>query len=411
MTNPIQLQPQASQGVAAVSAPHSNGEALATTFDLSAVPRELGRVEAAEPGATLICLGGLHGNEPAGVLAIDRVLKQISRRPEGLCGRMIGLTGNVGALAAGRRFVQDDLNRIWRPSRVEQLSLRPEPLNDEDQELVELNSALSRILDEAPGRVYLLDLHTISGPGPAFAILDDTLQNREVALDFPVPLVLGLEEELGGTLASYMTAQGVTVVGFEAGMHDDPTSVDRAASAIWIALDSCGVLEHETRSEVVAARDLLRRQAHCPARIVEVRYRHNVGEGESFEMDPGFSSFDPVEAGQEIGTARDGRVRASRSGLLLMPLYQDQGNDGFFIVNEVRPAWLPVSAVVRRLGLERFLHLLPGVERHPNRRQTFIVDRRYALWFARQLFHLLGFRQEGKDGPRLTMTRRRDQLR
>ena len=94
-----------------------------------------------------------------------------------------------------------------------------------------------------------------------------------------------------------------------------------------------------------------------------------------------------------------------------MPLYQDQGNDGFFIVNEVRPAWLPVSAVVRRLGLERFLHLLPGVERHPNRRQTFIVDRRYALWFARQLFHLLGFRQEGKDGPRLTMTRRRDQLR
>jgi len=30
---------------------------------------------------------------------------------------------------------------------------------------------------------------------------------------------------------------------------------------------------------------------------------------------------------------------------------------------------------------------------------------------ARQLFHLLGFRQEGRDGPRLTMTRRRDQLR
>ena len=202
MTNPIQYQPQMSQAAPAVSVPESNGEALAATFDLSAVPRELGRVEAAEPGPTLICLGGLHGNEPAGVLAIDRVLKQIFRRSEGLRGRLIGLTGNITALAAGRRFVRHDLNRIWRPGRVEQLSALAGPLNDEDQELVELNASLSRILDEAPGRVYLLDLHTISGPGPAFAILDDTLQNREVALDFPVPLVLGLEEKLGGTLAN-----------------------------------------------------------------------------------------------------------------------------------------------------------------------------------------------------------------
>ena len=34
---------------------------------------------------------------------------------------------------------------------------------------------------------------------PALAILDDTLPNREIAMDFPVPLVLGLEEELGAT--------------------------------------------------------------------------------------------------------------------------------------------------------------------------------------------------------------------
>ena len=411
MTTSIRHGPQAERATAAVPVPGPNRKTLVTSFDLSSVPRELGRVQATEPGPTLICLGGLHGNEPAGVLAIDRVLKEIHRRPDGLCGRMVGLTGNLQALAVGRRFVQQDLNRIWRPSRVEQLAALPGPLLDEDQELVELHAELNRILDEAPDRVYLLDLHTISGPGPAFAILDDTLQNREVALDFPVPLVLGLEEKLGGTLASYMTARGVTVVGFEAGMHDDPTSVDRAVAAIWVVLDSCGVIEHESRSEVVAARDLLRRQSQCPARIVEVRYRHNVEEGDSFEMDPGFMSFDAIGAGQEMGTSRTGRVKAPRSGLLLMPLYQDQGSDGFFLVDEVRPVWLPISATVRRLRLERFLHLLPGVQRHPERLQTFIVDRRYARWMARQLFHLLGFRQEGKDGPRLTMTRRRDQLR
>ena len=399
------------QGIGALAVPESQGGVAEPILDLSSVPRELGRVEAVESGPTLICLGGLHGNEPAGVLAIDRVLKQIYRRPSGLRGRMVGLAGNRRALAAGCRFVNHDLNRAWKPGRVEQLTVLPGPLDDEDQELVELSASLSSIIDEAPGRIFLLDLHTISGPGPAFAILDDTLQNREVALDFPVPLVLGLEEQLGGTLASYMTARGATVVGFEAGLHDDPASVDRAAAAIWIALDSSGVFEHESRSEVVAARDLLRRQADCSARVVEVRYRHSVADGDAFEMDPGFSGFQPIGAGQEVGSTRRGRVRAPRSGLLLMPLYQDQGNDGFFLVDEVRPAWLPISAAVRRFGVDRFLHLLPGVERDPNRHQTFVVDRRFARWWARQLFHLLGFRREGRDGPRLIMTRRRDQLR
>ncbi len=411
MTTSTHPRSQKKPVIGAATATDSHGGVGEPTLDLSTVSRELGRVEAADPGPTLICLGGLHGNEPAGVLAIDRVLEQIYRRPEGLAGRFVGIAGNRRALAADCRFLAHDLNRAWKPSSVERLAALPGPLGDEDEELVELNASLSRIVDEAPGRIYLLDLHTISGPGPAFAILDDTLQNREVALDFPVPLVLGLEEELGGTLASYMTAQGATVVGFEAGLHDDPGSVDRAAAAIWIALDSCGVFEHESRSEVVAARELLRRQADGLARIVEVRYRHSVDEGESFQMDPGFSSFDPVGAGQEVGTGRNGRVRAPRSGLLLMPLYQEQGNDGFFLASEVRPIWLPVSTAVRRLGVERFLHWLPGVERHPSRRQTFVVDRRYARWSARQLFHLLGFRQEGKAGPRLTMRRRRDQLR
>jgi hypothetical protein len=274
-----------------------------------------------------------------------------------------------------------------------------------------LHASLTEVIGQAEGRVYLLDLHTTSAPGPAFAILDDTLPNREVALDFPVPLVLGLEEKLSGTLASYMTARGVTVVGFEAGPHADPASVDRAAAAIWIALDSCGLFEAGSRSEVVAARDLLSRQTGTAARMVEVRYRHPVDARDGFRMDPGFASFEPIRAGQAVGSSLAGRVRSPRSGLLLMPLYQDQGNDAFFLVDEVRPVWMPISAALRRLHLERFLHLLPGVQPHPDRPQTFVVDRRYARWWARQLFHLLGFRQENQDGPRLTMTRRQDRLR
>jgi succinylglutamate desuccinylase len=366
-------------------------------------------VGATESGPTLICLAGLHGNEPAGLSAFVRVQERLTSQPEGLEGHLIGLTGNRKALAENRRYLVHDLNRIWHRDRVADLRATPVPVEAEDQELRELDYALQSVLDESQGRVFLIDLHTTSGPGGAFAILDDTLPNREIAMDFPVPLVLGLEEELGGTLAAYSTALGITVVGFEAGKHDDPLAVDQAEAAIWIAMDSCGVLQPGSRIEVEQARRLLAARNGVSSKIVEVRFRHHIDKRYGFEMNPGLSSFRPVKAGEVLASASSGPITAPQAGLLLMPLYQDQGEDGFFIVREVQPFWLSISKMLRGLGFEKLLHLLPGVRRHPELPGSFIVDRHYARWLARQMFHLLGFRRVGREGRTLVMSKRRDQ--
>ena len=42
------------------------------------------------------------------------------------------------------------------------------------------------------------------------------------------------------------------------------------------------------------------------------------------------------------------------------------------------------------------------------RREILEVDRRLARFYALRLFHLLGFRREGKDGEILVLTRRQD---
>ena len=225
----------------------------AAAWAMTDLPRELGRVSGDSTGPTLICVAGLHGNEPTGVLACRRVLARVAEVSSTLRGTAIGLSGNLQALAAGRRFLDRDLNRLWSQRFVEQ-ARRGEQSIAEARELVTLDSALTKILEEAPGRVFLLDLHTTASHGAPFAILDDTLANREIALDFPVSLVLGLEEEVAGTLASYLTTRGVTVVGFEAGQHDDPRSLGWAEAAIWIALESCGVLPSGVQPEVPHAR-------------------------------------------------------------------------------------------------------------------------------------------------------------
>lgn len=370
-------------------------------------PRILGELRGPEDGPLLICVGSLHGNEPAGALALKRLFAELQGKDLGLCGSMIGLAGNQRALAASCRYLENDLNRYWNPERVKRLRQTDVPLENEDDELRDLDRILQGLLAEANGRpAFFLDLHTTSGHGAAFANLDDTLPNRAFALDFPVTLVVGIEEELAGTLASYLNDAGVVTVGFESGQHDEPKAVDRAIAAIWIALEAAGVIPPGSRPEVKAARQELKEHRGERPHVVEVLRRHAIAPGDHFKMEPGFYNFQPIEAGQILAHDEHGPVLAPISGLLLMPLYQRQGDDGFFLCRQIRPLWLKLSGFLRRRNLERYLHLMPGVKRNPELRESYIVDRRYARFFALEVFHLLGFRRHGEASRYLVMTRR-----
>ena len=368
------------------------------------LPRVLGRLGEGTP--VLVCVAGIHGNEPSGVLGLRRVLDELTGCEETLRGTLVGLVGNREALASGRRYVERDLNRIWTASEIATAIAGEEAAGSETRELTELWRELAPLV-EGPSPPIVLDLHSTSGHGPPFVVLEDTLANRAFGRAFPAPLVLGIEEELAGTLTHFLTARRVVNVGFEAGQHDDPLSVDRAAAAVWIALGAAGLLP-PTHPEVSRARRWLAdRTARYPA-VVEVRGRHPLHPEDGFRMRPGFESFQTVQRGQILADDVRGEIAARADGLLLMPLYQVQGDDGFFLTRPVSRRWLSLSARVRRLRLDRVLHLLPGVSRCPDAPRSFRVDTRVARWLVPELFHLLGFRRSGPAGRILTMVRRHD---
>lgn len=378
-------------------------------LDLGEIPRVLG-CQTGDPGSTLIVVGGVHGNESSGVIALRRVLDRLEEaEPQvRLRGTVHGIAGNLGALREGVRYLDEDLNRLWRPDRLEQVRqgiLR----SAEDRELCEVDREIEAARARAEGRVFILDLHTTSGPGPAFTVLDDTLPNREFALELGMPVVLGIEEELKGTLMNHVSAEGLTGVGFEGGQHENPRAVDRAEAAIWVALQVANILDPDDLPEIVRAHELLRQDGDGLPEVVEVLYRHPIAPEDQFQICPGLSGFEWVEEGQLLAHDRKGEVRAPAKGMLLMPLYQAQGNEGFFLVQPVRPTWLKVSETLRRWNLENYLHWLPGVERHPEISDTFRVDRRWARFGALELFHLLGYRRASPREERvLVLTRRPD---
>ena len=351
----------------------------------------IGSVVGPQPGPTLITIGGIHGNEPAGVLAAERVLPRLRELRAAIRGEIIFLRGNTRALERKVRYVDVDFNRQWTSATIaanrSHLSSTSEGIEQSDL-LIHLTDTLRR----ARGEIYFLDLHTTSAQSEPFATVGDTLRNRSFALKIPLMIVLGLEEQIEGTLLEYLNNLGVVTLGFEAGQHEALSSVDHHEAMIWNAVVATGNLAGEHVADLEHWQSVLKR-AGRGSRVIEVRYRHAIRPDDNFRMEPGFRSFEPVTRGQLLARDRSGDIVARESGLILMPLYQALGDDGFFLAREVKRFWLNVSATLRRLRFGNFMHFLPGVRRDRRNTDVLVINTRIARLLPLQVFHLLGFRK------------------
>jgi hypothetical protein len=359
-----------------------------------------------EAGPTLVIVGSVHGNEPSGSEALRVVANKLRTRANELNGRVFFLAGNVRALRSKVRFIDTDLNRHWTKQNLTSIASSEENTVSEDKELLELSMVLQEILDSAEDEVYVLDLHTTSAYGLSFATVGDTLRNRHFAQMFPVTMLLGIEEQLEGTLLEYLSNEGAVTLGFEGGQHSSAAAVANHESMIWLALVNTGITSADDVSDIQSYRQTLQ-HACGRTRIVEIRHREPVAPSDSFVMRPGFNNFDPVGRGEILAQNRRGHIKAVESGMILMPLYQKKGEDGFFIGREVAPFWIRLSELMRRLKLARWMYILPGVRRHPTDAESLIVNTAVARLFPLQIFHLLGFRKRVWERSQLIVSRRK----
>lgn len=372
------------------------------------LPRVLGTYGGHTDGPLVICLGGIHGNEPAGVIAAQRVLEWLHTHQPPFRGELLALAGNRAALLNKTRYLAQDLNRVWSLERISafRAGTWKEPAGPEDEEQRELLAAIDKALARRRGPVIFLDLHTTSAVGIPFTVIADTLLNRQLARSLPAPVILGLEEHLDATTLNYMNDCGYIAVGFEGGQNEALTSVEHHELALWTTLITAGCIRRADVPHASALHEKLAQQTKTVPPILEICYRHAVQPEDQFVMEPGFENFQRIERGQLLARDRRGEIRAQESSYILMPLYQSQGTDGFFLVREVKPVWLTVSAPMRQWQLEKFLPWLPGVRRHPEHSETLIVNPKIARWFVIKFFHLLGFRRQREEEGKLIVSRR-----
>ena len=316
-------------------------------LDAGSVSRVIGHVRGAAPGPMLVVVAGIHGNEPAGVLAARRVHARLQAFGLALRGDLVLLAGNVAALARGVRSVARDLNRGWTRERLASLPAASDA-SSEDLEQRQLYDAIESARRDARGPVTFLDLHSTSAHGIPFAMAHDRPAELEFSRQFPLPVIVGLLELVDSTLLEFLRREGCMTLGIEAGQNDAESSIDHHEAVLWIALAAVGLAPPETLPELAQCRRLLAAARGQLPHVMRIEHRHAISPADRFEMLPGFANIERVREGQLLARDRGGEIRAERNGILLLPLYQAQGDDGFFLGREVAESGDPIETASRR---------------------------------------------------------------
>ena len=311
--------------------------------------RIIGSFTGSKHGALVIAFGGVHGNELAGVKALQEVFFLLDQEPKyspdfNFSGRFVGLVGNLKALHHGSRFMQQDMNRMWTPAGVEHILAKPKSERlEEEVEIAELYECiLENILEYRPTALVLLDLHTTSAEGGIFCIPSNTPASLRLAKELHAPVILGLLDGIKGTLLHFAEAGKFRINGmpehcigiaFEGGQHHDPLSVSRCIAAVINCLKAAGCID--TRHVDTRHDHILLEYAETLPKVTRLEHVHHIDAGDHFVMKPGYVNFQAIQKGEHLADDVSGAILSPLTGRILMPLYQPQGTDGFFIIRDL----------------------------------------------------------------------------
>lgn len=303
------------------------------------------RYDGPQKGPLLICFGAMHGNEPAGVKAIEYVMKMLEVEPIKnpsfkYTGRFLGVIGNLKAYNEQKRFLKKDLNRQFIPELIQNLARSAEdPLDPEEQELKEILVLVKEEIKEyQPEKLIVLDLHTTSSFGGIFTICQNNPDVINVAYALHAPIVLGMLKGLKGTTLHYFTKDNLGIdtmaITFESGQHNEELSVNRAIAGIICLMKEIKSIKEEDVENY--HEEIIKKYSENLPQLTTLVEHFPITEHDEFQMIPGFRNFQPVQKDQLLAYCNTTPITSKQDGLILMPLYQKQGEDGYFIVQKIK---------------------------------------------------------------------------
>lgn len=208
---------------------------MKSLFEQLKIP-EVIKIDSEISGPKVVFFGSIHGNEPSGRAAIERLFFDLSSGFIKLKNGSVTLgRGNRIAINANKRYVQYNLNRLFKNEYAE----------DMDMNSYEFKRAqeLKTVLEDAD---YFLDLHSASIANEPFVIVE------KQHVDFFSKLGIGKmitgwskfsDSTIAGDTENFANNHGVVSATLESGSHFDINSYDLAYETVIKMLINLGMID------------------------------------------------------------------------------------------------------------------------------------------------------------------------
>jgi succinylglutamate desuccinylase len=243
--------------------------------------------------ASVLLSVGVHGDETGPIEMVAHAVEALSRSPDELAVDLMLCVGNIDAIAAGKRFVDADLNRMFRTERGDLAGTFEAGRADA------LIAATRGFFDGAGPQRWHLDLHTAirASRYPKFAIVPELI-----------------EQQARSRLIGWLGQGGIEAVIMNpksAGTYSYWTAEQHGAAASTVELGRVGTLGKNDLSQFAAMsaalHDLLRGmplQQDAAAPLVFNTAQSITKLSDAFRMSFGrdTENFTPLARGQVIAT-------------------------------------------------------------------------------------------------------------
>ena len=253
-------------------------------------------VHGEHPGPRLAIIGAMHGNERTGVEVVRRLKSKFSGKSLGtLNGQLLLMIGNPHAYEQDRRFVEEDLNRLFSEKEERAICEMPNdtPATLERKRTKELMNVLR-------GVDVLIDIHATIRPSVPFVYCEATPKHLGIAACFDVPYVVSPEPDfrppdLFSSADNFVDRHGGLGVTYESGWHKNSKDSGLIFAELMDVFECVGSLSrsHEVRVEKLQNvpyqlrmyRDIFPQTDHFSFLDAEIANFHFVKKGEVFAMD------------------------------------------------------------------------------------------------------------------------------
>ncbi|MDO8650456.1 MAG: succinylglutamate desuccinylase/aspartoacylase family protein [Candidatus Berkelbacteria bacterium] len=259
-------------------------------------------VKGSKPGATLAIFAGIHGNEKAGVIALEQVVSEIKIE----AGKAYFVFANPPAIKADVRFVKKNLNRLFLSTNKGR--------SWEDKRAREL----MQLLDSCDA---LLDLHGYNSPEDTPFVITGG-PGLEVAKIFDVDkVVTGIDQIVPGGTDGYMLNCGKVGVCLECGSNLNPKK--------YVGMAKGSIRKFLSYYKLTSSRVETTRSSQQVLRVVKMVKKQT----ELFAFDKPYKNFDALEPNCVFATDGDTQYVAKENQFIIFPHENEKiGQDVFTII-------------------------------------------------------------------------------